>query len=123
MTNDIALVLAILGIAIVLFATEKIRVDLISMFVLLSLILTGLLTPEEAFSGFSNPAVITVWAIYIISEGLFVTGVAPSFACNDVWGNEGPAYQGVGDPTGRDGNFAASEEGLAALRRLLPGGQ
>jgi di/tricarboxylate transporter len=75
-TNDIALVLAILGIAIVLFATERIRVDLISMMVLLSLILTGLLTVEEAFSGFSNPAVITVWAIYIVSEALFFTGVA-----------------------------------------------
>ena len=76
MTNDIALVLAILGIAIVLFATERLRVDLISMMVLLSLILTGLLTVEEAFSGFSNPAVITVWAIYIVSEALFFTGVA-----------------------------------------------
>lgn len=75
-TIEIALVLAILGIAIVLFATERIRVDVISMMVLLSLILTGLLTVEEAFSGFSNPAVITVWAIYIVSEGLFITGVA-----------------------------------------------
>ncbi len=76
MTAEIALVLAILGVAIVLFATERIRVDVISMMVLLSLILTGLLTVEEAFSGFSNPAVITVWAIYIVSEGLFFTGIA-----------------------------------------------
>lgn len=76
MTPEIALVLTILGIAIVLFATERIRVDLISMMVLLSLLLTGLLNVEEAFSGFSNPAVITVWAIYIVSEGLFITGVA-----------------------------------------------
>jgi di/tricarboxylate transporter len=76
LTADIALVLAILGVAIVLFATERIRVDVISMMVLLSLILTGLLTVEEAFSGFSNPAVITVWAIYIVSEGLFFTGIA-----------------------------------------------
>lgn len=76
MTSEIALVLTILGIAIVLFATERIRVDVISMMVLLSLILTGLLNVEEAFSGFSNPAVITVWAIYIVSEGLFITGVA-----------------------------------------------
>ena len=76
MTSEIVLVLTILGIAIVLFATERIRVDVISMLVLLSLILTGLLTVEEAFSGFSNPAVITVWGIYIVSEGLFITGVA-----------------------------------------------
>ncbi len=76
MTGEIALVLAILGIAIVLFATEKLRVDLIAMLVLLSLILSGLLTVEEAFSGFSNPAVVTVWAIYVVSEALFYTGVA-----------------------------------------------
>lgn len=76
MSPDSILVLAILGIAILLFSTERIRVDVIAMMVLLSLILTGLLTVEEAFAGFSNPAVITVWAIYIVSEGLFVTGVA-----------------------------------------------
>jgi di/tricarboxylate transporter len=62
MTSEVALVLTILGIAIALFATERIRVDVISMMVLLSLILTGLLNVEEAFSGFSNPAVITVLA-------------------------------------------------------------
>lgn len=76
MTFEMTLVLALLGMAIVLFSTERLRVDLISMMVLLSLLLTGLLTVEEAFSGFSNPAVITVWAIYIISEGLFITGIA-----------------------------------------------
>ena len=59
MTPEIALVLVILGIAIVLFATERIRVDVISMMVLLSLILTGLLTVEEAFSVFSNYSNLT----------------------------------------------------------------
>jgi len=73
-TTEIALVLAKLDIAIVFFATERIRLDVISMMVLLSLILTGLLTVEEAFSGFSNPAIITVWAIYIVSVGLFIPG-------------------------------------------------
>lgn len=76
MTAEIALVMTILGIAILLFATERIRVDVVSMMVLLSLIFTGLLDVEEAFSGFANPAVITVWAIYVVSEGLFITGVA-----------------------------------------------
>jgi di/tricarboxylate transporter len=76
LTVDIALVLLILAVAIVLFATEKLRVDLVSMLVLLALLLTGLLTPEEAFSGFSNPAVITVWAIYIVSASLMHTGIA-----------------------------------------------
>jgi len=76
MTSDIALVLAILGIAIILFASEKIRVDVVSMMVLLALLLTGLLDTEEAFSGFASPAVITVWAIYIVSASLSYTGIA-----------------------------------------------
>ncbi len=76
MTGEITLVLAILGASVVLFASEKIRVDVVSMMVLLTLLLTGLLTTEEAFSGFSNPAVITVWAIYIVSASLTHTGIA-----------------------------------------------
>ncbi|MCA9945488.1 MAG: hypothetical protein KC449_18520, partial [Anaerolineales bacterium] len=76
MTGEISLVLIILGASIVLFASEKVRVDVVSMMVLLALLLTGLLTTEEAFSGFSNPAVITVWAIYIVSASLAHTGIA-----------------------------------------------
>jgi di/tricarboxylate transporter len=76
LTHEIALVLAVLVIAIILFAAEKLRVDVISMMVLLSLLLLGLVDIDEAFSGFSSPAVITVWAIYIVSAGLFRTGVA-----------------------------------------------
>ncbi len=76
MTNEIALVLLILGAAIVLFASERLRVDVVAMMVLLTLLLTGLITAEEAFSGFSSPAVITVWAIYIVSAGLMYTGIA-----------------------------------------------
>ena len=76
MTGEIGLVLLILLIAIILFASERIRVDVVSMLVLLALLLTGLLTPEEAFSGFSSPAVITVWAIYIVSASLTMTGIA-----------------------------------------------
>ncbi|MCA9923137.1 MAG: hypothetical protein KC421_12235, partial [Anaerolineales bacterium] len=76
MTAEIGLVLFILGVAVVLFASERLRVDLVAMLVLLALRLTGLLTTEEAFSGFSNPAVITVWAIYIVSASLTHTGIA-----------------------------------------------
>lgn len=76
MTTEIALVLFILGLAIVLFASERVRVDVVAMMVLLALLFTGLVTAEEAFSGFSSPAVITVWAIYIVSAGLMYTGVA-----------------------------------------------
>ncbi|MFQ5616704.1 MAG: SLC13 family permease, partial [Anaerolineales bacterium] len=38
--------------------------------------LTGLVTPQEALSGFSNPAVVTVWAVFVLSGGMSRTGVA-----------------------------------------------
>ena len=75
MTFQIGLTLFIIIAAVVLFATEKLRVDVIAMLVLLTLALTGLVTAEQAFSGFSSPAVITVWAVYIVSGALFKTGV------------------------------------------------
>lgn len=62
--------------AVILFATEKLRVDVVALMVLLMLAPTGPVMPEEAFAGFANPAVITVWAVYIVSGGLFKTGVA-----------------------------------------------
>ncbi len=76
MTPQIAAVLIILVLAMVLFVTEKLRMDVVALLVLVSLALTGLVTPDEALSGFSNPAVITVWAVFILSGGLSRTGVA-----------------------------------------------
>ena len=76
MTPEIILTLGIILIAVILFATEKLRVDMIALLVLLTVALTGLVSPDEAFSGFSSPAVITVWAVYMVSGGLFKTGVA-----------------------------------------------
>ena len=76
MTLEIALVLGILAAAVVLFVTEWVRVDLVALIVLVSLAFTGLITPVQAISGFSNPAVITVWAVFILSGGLARTGVA-----------------------------------------------
>jgi di/tricarboxylate transporter len=76
MTPEIAIVLAILAAAIVLFITERIRVDVVALMVLVSLALSGLVTPTEALSGFANLAVVTVWAVLILSAGLARTGVA-----------------------------------------------
>ena len=76
MTTQIALTLSIIVGALVLFGTEKLRVDVVALLVLLAVALTGLVGPEEVFAGFSNPAVITVWAVYMVSGGMFKTGVA-----------------------------------------------
>ena len=76
MTVQIVTVLAILGVAIILFITERVRADVIGLMVLVALALAGLVTPSEALSGFSSPAVVTVWAVLILSSGLARTGVA-----------------------------------------------
>ncbi len=80
MTIDNILVLGILAVAVVLFVSEKLRVDVVAMIVLVALVLTGLVTVEEAFSGFASPAVITVWAVFIVSGGLTRSGVADLIA-------------------------------------------
>jgi di/tricarboxylate transporter len=76
MTLEIAITLGIIVCAMIIFATEKLRVDVVALLVLLTVGLTGLVGPKEVFAGFSNSAVITVWAVYIVSGGLFKTGVA-----------------------------------------------
>lgn len=63
-----------------MFVTERLRIDIIALLVLLALVFTGLLTPEEGFSGFSSPAVITVWSVFIVSAGLTRSGVADVIA-------------------------------------------
>jgi di/tricarboxylate transporter len=75
-TSEIALTLGIILAAIILFATEKVRVDLVALLVLIAVSITGLVSKEEVFLGFANSAVITIWAVYIVSGGLFKTGVA-----------------------------------------------
>lgn len=76
MTIEIILVFGILGVALVLFFTAWLRMDIVALLVLASLAFTGIITPIEALAGFSNPAVVTVWAMFILSAALYQTGVA-----------------------------------------------
>jgi len=76
MTVDIAIVFAILGIAILLFITEWVRIDLVALIVMVSLAVTGQISSTEALTGFASPAVVTVWAVLILSAGLSRTGLA-----------------------------------------------
>lgn len=75
MTPQIASVLIILLVATALLVTERLRSDVIALLTLVALAFTGLVKPEEAFSGFSRSAVITILSIFIITAGLDRTGV------------------------------------------------
>ena len=80
MTFDIAFVLIVLAVALYLFVTEKLGMDIVALLVLGVIALVGiprgLLNLDDALSGFSSPAVVTVWAMFILSAGLSATGVA-----------------------------------------------
>jgi di/tricarboxylate transporter len=73
-TEEIAIVLATLGLSFFLFAREWLPVDLVALLVVLCLVLTGILDADQALEGFGHPAVIGVGALFIISEGLLRTG-------------------------------------------------
>jgi di/tricarboxylate transporter len=76
MTPDIAMVLFILTVAVVFLITEWIPMEVTALLSLGTVALVGLVSPVEALSGFSNPAVVTIWAVFILSGGLTRTGVA-----------------------------------------------
>ncbi len=74
MTLSIVLVFIVILCAVVLFATEKLSVDLVAITVMATLLTLGIITPTEAISGFSNQATVTVAAMFVISAALFKTG-------------------------------------------------
>ncbi|VVT52780.1 Uncharacterized transporter YfbS [Kosakonia radicincitans] len=76
MNGELIWVLCLLAITVVLFATGKVRMDAVALFVIVAFVLSGILTLPEAFSGFSDPNVILIAALFIIGDGLVRTGVA-----------------------------------------------
>src|SRR3954465_5927494 len=75
MDSQLIATFLIVFLALILFLTDKIPADLVALLVVVSLGVTGILTPAEAFSGFSRSAVITIIAIFVLTEGLQRTGV------------------------------------------------
>jgi di/tricarboxylate transporter len=74
MPFDIIMVGVLIAFSVVLFVTEALRVDLVALLMMAAVMVFGLTTPQEAFAGFSNPATITVAAMFVLSAGLDRTG-------------------------------------------------
>ncbi len=68
-------VFVVLGACLVLFFWGRFRYDLVAALALMAVALTGIVSPTDAFAGFSHPAVISVAAILIVSQGLGICGV------------------------------------------------
>lgn len=80
MTIEIGITLLIIVVAVYLFATEKLPVDLVALCVMAILLISGIISPNEGISGFSNSATVTVGAMFILSAGLQKTGAVIGLA-------------------------------------------
>ncbi|AXG48111.1 TRAP transporter large permease subunit [Photorhabdus laumondii subsp. laumondii] len=76
MNSELLWVLTLLLIAIVLFTSNKLRMDIVALLVIIAFVISGTLTLGEATSGFSDPNVLLIAALFVIGEGLVRTGVA-----------------------------------------------
>lgn len=74
MTFAAIITIVIIIIAIILFATEWVSIDVVALMIAVSLVLTGVITPEEGVAGFSNKATLTVAFMFILSAALLKTG-------------------------------------------------
>ncbi len=76
MTNESLFVFALLGLTIVLFASNRLRVDVVALLIITAFILSDVLTLQEAVAGFGNPTVLLIAVLFVVGEGLVRTGVA-----------------------------------------------
>ena len=74
MSLEIVFVFGLTLIALILFASERMRLDQVGLFIPVCLLLSGVLTPEEAVSGLSSSATVTVAAMLVLGIGLRKTG-------------------------------------------------
>lgn len=95
MSVDIIITICVIVLAMILFATEIIRIDLVALLIIVSLVLTGVITPEQGVEGFSNTATITVAFMFALSAAMLKTG-ALQFVAQKLGGIfEKSFYQGM----------------------------
>ena len=75
MSMDVVLTYCILILAIILFVTEKLRSDIVAILIMILLAWSGVVEVEEAFSGFSSNAVVSVMAVMIMGYGIDKSGI------------------------------------------------
>jgi di/tricarboxylate transporter len=73
-TYEAIIVLIVIFGAVILFVTEWLSIDLVAMLIMISLIVSGVISPKQGIAGFSNPATITVAFMFVISYALLKTG-------------------------------------------------
>jgi len=75
-TPEIIFVFGLLALSIFLFILDRIRMDIVAMMVVVTLAVSGVITPAETVSGFGQSIVVMIAGLFVVGEGLFRTGVA-----------------------------------------------
>jgi di/tricarboxylate transporter len=75
MSLELVVVLALLAVAIGMFALGRPRMDVVAVLVIVALPLTGILSVQEALAGFADPNVVLIGALFVVGAGLSHTGV------------------------------------------------
>ena len=120
MDTNILIVFAIIILAAAFFVWGKVRSDIVALCALILLMVTGILTPEEGLSGFSNSVVIMMACLFVVGGGIFQTGLARMISSRILalaGGNERKLFLLVMLTTGGIGAFV-SNTGTVAL--MLP---
>lgn len=74
--TQLLITLGLLGICVFFFIINKPRMDIVALFAMLALPLTGILNLDETFAGFSDSSVILIGLMFVIGEGLVRTGIS-----------------------------------------------
>ncbi|MBW3545236.1 MAG: anion permease [Bacteroidetes bacterium] len=74
MNPEAIITLLVTLVAVVLFATEKLSIDLVALLIIVALVFGGVISPEEGVAGFSNSATITVAFMFVLSAALLKSG-------------------------------------------------
>lgn len=116
---QIALTLGVVALALVAMVREIAQPDLVMMAALVTLALTGILEPNEAFAGFSNKAVIAIAVLFVVSEALRATG-ALDLLLRRLMGRESSVMGGLARITGPVAFFSAFLNNAPIVAMMTP---
>ena len=119
MTVDQIAVFTVLGAALILFAWERWRFDIVAMASLMALVVMGMVPAERAFMGFGHTATITVAAILVMSRGFANSGAVDILARPIMAAMRSPALH-VGALCAMAATLSAFMNNVAALALLMP---
>lgn len=74
--QPVSLVFCLLFTAVFLFIQNKLRMDIIALLVMVAFSVSGILTPQEIFAGFSDPNIVLIALLFVVGEALVRTGIA-----------------------------------------------